>query len=375
MSRPLRVIFACAGSAGHINPAIATADAFKMFSPEPEILFIGSDKRLEKELIPKAGYRLRNINAQGLIRSVKPDAIKNNVKAIKLILTATRRALEIIDEFNPDIVVGTGGYICYPVLKAAKKRKIMTAIHESNASPGLTTKLTSKIVDKLYVAFPESAQKYGAKVCVEVAPTPVRSSFKNISRDAARKQLGIADDEKLVVSFFGSLGAANLNDSIIDMIRRNASQKAFRHIHAVGGTEKRYAEFINGLPAADYIDVRRYIDNMPTVMAAADLVICRAGASTLAELALVGRASVLIPSPFVPNDHQTPNAKAMEAAGASLCLTEAECNGDRLYTVSGNLLSSGKIPHMEENAKKLGSPNAAGELAVKLFELVRDRIG
>ncbi|MDR0916252.1 MAG: undecaprenyldiphospho-muramoylpentapeptide beta-N-acetylglucosaminyltransferase [Oscillospiraceae bacterium] len=365
----MRVLFACGGSAGHINPALATADALAAFAPRPVVAFIGSGRRMERKLIPEAGYELHDVPSRGLERGIKLRNIKHNFTATRLMLRATRRAGEIIDAFKPDIIVGTGGYVCYPVIRAADRRGIPCVIHESNAAPGLTTRLVSKLVKRVYTAFPDSAALYRHAKSVVVAPTPVRAAFTRVTRESARRELGIGADEKLVVSFFGSLGAARMNDAIRGVIERNARDRDFRHIHAVGGGDERYREFTFGLLTADNLDVRAYIDDMPRVMAAADLIICRAGASTLAELTCLGRASVLIPSPYVTGDHQTVNARAMETAGASVMLREADCNGETLYDTVKTLLSGGKIAEMEQAARKLGSRDAADRFALELYEL------
>ncbi|MDR0838628.1 MAG: UDP-N-acetylglucosamine--N-acetylmuramyl-(pentapeptide) pyrophosphoryl-undecaprenol N-acetylglucosamine transferase [Oscillospiraceae bacterium] len=370
----MRFLLACGGTAGHINPAIAVADALRQLLPDCEILFAGSGRPLEKRLIPAAGYELTNIEMRGLERGFSPKKLGRNAKAAAMLLTASRRADKLIKSFAPDAAIGTGGYICYPVLRAAAKAGIPTVMHESNVRPGLTVKLLSGIVMRVYAAFPGAEDEYRNPGRVYALATPVSPSFSRYTRGRARREMGIPDDIPVVVSFWGSLGASGMNAMMPEFIGRNLRDGAFRHIHAVGSDAG--AEALKNAVSPDGAlseleDIRAYIDDMPRVMAAADLVLCRAGGSTLAELSALGRAAVLIPSPYVANDEQTLNAGAVVRAGGAVRVTEAESTGGTLYeTVTELLREPGRISQMEERQRGLGAADAAERLAEEIISML-----
>ena len=274
-----------------------------------------------------------------------------NIKAIKT--SVGGQSAEIIARFKPDAVVGTGGYVCYPVLKKAAQRGIPTFLHESNAVPGLTTKMLSGIVDRILVAFPDLAHLYKHPEKVVFTGTPVRAGFSPHNKDDARLLLGI-DVRPLVVSFWGSLGAERMNEIIADFIALNMESRLFNHIHATGGNEtdtealiKRVRDKTAGASIPRWIDIRTYIYNMPSVMAASDLVLCRAGGITIAELTCMGKPAVLVP-PYVPNNHQE-NALQLESRGGAVLIGERECTG-------GLCIKSGSFT---KNREKLASMSEA----------------
>lgn len=374
----MRFLFVCGGTAGHINPALSVAEALRELLPDAQFLFVGSGRELEKRLVPAEGFQLRNIKMTGLYRGISPEKLLRNAATVKNLMLAGRESKRILKEFKPDIAVGTGGYVCYPVLKAAAKLKIPTVMHESNAVPGLTTKLLSGIVDRVMVAFPEVSEHYKRPERVIVTGTPVRDGFRNMTREEARERLGL-DGKKLVVSFWGSLGADGMNRKMADFIRLNAENGKFHHIHATGNGERGVALMKERLRELDvrtlppWEELRPYIDNMGELMTAADLIICRSGASTLAELTKVGRAGILVPSPNVTNNHQEKNARELERAGAALVFTEEEASGEALYRTAEQLLGTGgRVPELEHNARKLGRPNARERIVEELLSLVGD---
>ena len=370
----MKFMLVCGGSAGHINPAIATADALRKLMPDCAILFVGAGRAMEKRLVPQAGYELHNIEMLGLSRGFSPKKIKRNAEAAIKLATASRRADKLIRDFQPTAVIGMGGYICYPVLKAAAKVKIPTVLHESNAVPGLTEKLLSSIVSKIFVSFEESRPLFKDPEKVFVAPTPVRASFLRYTRERARHDLTLTDEKPVVVSFWGSLGASGMNEIMKGFITRNIKEARFHHIHAVGtqdGANSLIEAVSDGKKLPEFISIRPYIDDMPCIMAASDLVLCRAGGSTLAELAALGRAAVLIPSPFVTNDHQTTNAKAMANGGGAVVVRETECTGDKLFdTVAGILDDKAKLLEMEQRQKSLSADDAAARFAEEIIALL-----
>lgn len=375
----MRFLLTCAGTAGHINPAIAVADRLKMLMPDAAFLFVGSGRTLENRLIPAAGYEIENITISGFSRGFSPKKIGENLKTLRNLAVSARQCRRIIQSFKPDVVIGTGGYVCYPVLKAASGQKIPTVLHESNAVPGLTTKMLSSIADRIMVAFPEVSQYYRHPERVVVTGTPVRGGFCMLSKDEARRKLGITDPRPIVVSFWGSLGASAMNEMMADFIQLNCASGAFCHIHATGGgedgllamQERLRLRNIVELPAFE--DLRAYIDDMDTVMAAADLVLCRAGASTMAELTAMGMPAILVPSPNVTNNHQEKNARQLGSAGGAVVLLESECSGRKLYdTAAGLIREPEKLEKMSAAQKKMGVPDACGKITDVILSLMNE---
>ena len=366
----MRVLFVCGGTAGHINPALAIAAALKKFSVT-EILFVGSGRELENKLIPDAGYRLVNIKMTGISRGMSPKSFIRNFKTMFYLLLANKESKKLLNDFKPQAVIGTGGYICYPVLKRASKMGIRTLIHESNAVPGLTTKLLSIYVDKVLTAFPGQERFYKYPNRVLFTGTPVREGFVPAADFFENKK---EDEKPLLISFWGSLGAERLNDMMPEFIKLNIAEGSFRHIHATGkgGAEilkERLFECIEPQELPIDIDIREYIDDLPKLMAEADIVLCRAGASTVAELIAARKPAVLVPSPYVTGNHQTYNAKELQKAGGVVMISEMDCSGELLYnTVIGLFSDKTKLKTMSEAYGKLGLSNAAEVIA----EIIND---
>ena len=341
----MNVIFTCGGTAGHINPAIAVANILKERHPDCNILFIGAKGHMEEKLVPKAGYELKCLPGAGLTRGMSFKAIKKNMKVVGDLMGSIKECKKIIQEFGADVIVGTGGYASYPALRAGHKLGIPTCVHESNAVPGVTTKMAANKADRVLVSFAESAQYYRNPEKVEVVGMPVRKEFFLTQKAEARKELGL-DNRPLVVSAFGSLGARAMNYAVADMLVLEQEQGfPFNHIHATGSFGWAWMpEHVKSLGVdaelTDALDLREYIYNMPTVMAAADVIISRAGASTLNEIAASGTPCVLIPSPNVTNDHQTKNAKILADRGGAVLLPEGEQMGQKLFDIVSDLLEN-----------------------------------
>ena len=373
----MRFLFACGGTAGHINPALAVASKLRETVPDARFLFVGSGREMERRLIPAAGFELRNITVTGFRRGFSPRDLRFNLSTVNHLRQARRQCRELIREFSPDVAVGTGGYVCYPVLKEAAKRGIPTAMHESNAVPGLTTRMLSGIVDRMLVAFPEVGRMYKKPERVAVTGTPIRDDFLHFSRQEAKRRLGL-DAKPLAVSFWGSLGADNMNSKMAEFIRLNARSGAMHHIHATGNGDAGMARMVErlgsmgvyGLP--DWEELRPYIDNMGTLMAAADVILCRAGASTLAELTALGRGAILVPSPNVTNNHQEKNARALERSGGALVFTEDACTGEQLYNAAVSLLRDrDRLTAMENASRAVGVTDSCARIAGEILGLVR----
>ena len=329
----MNLIFTCGGTAGHINPAIAVANLMKQRYPDANILFIGAVGKMEETLVPKAGYELKSLPASGLSRKLSFSGIKQNLYAVKCVLGALSECKKIFKEFKPDAVIGTGGYASFPALYAAQTMGIPTCVHEANAVPGVTTKLAASKADRALVTFADSVRYYKNPDKVEVVGMPVRQEFITTKKDEAKKALGVTG-KPILVSAFGSLGAKVMNETMADMMPlEQADGFPFHHIHATGSFGKEWMPQRvkdNGVDYenCDSIDIREYIYNMPTVMAAADVIIGRAGASTCNELGACGTPCILIPSPNVTNNHQEKNARVLESGGGAVVVLEKELLAD-----------------------------------------------
>lgn len=327
----MRVLITCGGTGGHINPAIAIANTIKQNDPEAEILFVGTKRGKESVLVPRAGYELKFVESEGIRRSLSPA----NIRAAFRALISPYKAKPIIREFAPDVVVGTGGYACWPVLKGASMLGIPSAVHESNAIPGMAVKRLQKSVDKILINFERSKDYITQKEKVVRVGNPLASAFSHMEKDAAREKHGIPKDALCVLSYGGSGGAEFLNEIAVNVMEKYVSRhRDIVFIHAAGSrdygeTKARFERF--GLNRFDNLRLFEYIYDMPDYMAAADVVICRAGAMTISELSMMGKACIMIPSPNVVDNHQYKNAKVLADAGAACLLEEADLNAALLW--------------------------------------------
>lgn len=368
----MHILFAGGGTAGHINPALAVADYIKERHKDAKISYIGTGDKLESVLVPKKGYDFYTIEVAGFKRSLNLKSIKHNIDAVVKAANASKKVKNLLKELNPDIVVGTGGYVSGPVLREAAKLGIKTAIHEQNAYPGVTTKILSKSVDVVMLAMPEAEKHLKLKKKPVVTGNPVRTELSLITREEARKKLGF-DNRPMILSFGGSLGARHINEAVEELIEHYAGSGKIYHIH---GTGKVGFDPMNehlkekGVKLPDEIEVREYIEDMDVCMAAADLVICRAGAITLSELALCGKPSVLIPSPFVAENHQFHNAMTLKKAGAAEIIEEKDLSGQKLIEVVENLIENKpKLEIMSKSAKKAAISDANKRIYDVLMKL------
>lgn len=375
----MNFLFTCGGTAGHINPALAVAGRLREIAPDCGILFVGANGRMETDLVPRAGYDILTVEVTNLHRSLKPSEIAYNIRSLSNVVSATRAAKKIVQDFQPDVAIGTGGYVCYPVLKAAAQLGVPTVVHESNAVPGLTTKMLADVVDRIMVGFEESRQHYSDPGRVAVTGTPVRGAFSACPKAEAKARLGLPVDKPLVVSVWGSLGARYMNETMTDVIALACAEPAFTLIHSAGklGYERMaaaLAEKCSKDPKTCGMDVRPYIYDMPLVMDAADLVLCRAGASTLAELTCIGKPAILVPSPNVTNNHQERNARVLERAGGAKVLLEGEFTAETLYAAVCELLNDPRqLSEMGANMKAAGVPDATERIAETILELAAEK--
>lgn len=358
----MRVIFAGGGTAGHINPALAIAGYLKDKDPKTEILYIGAQGGMEERLVPQAGFEIRTIKISGFKRSISPKAIRDNIVTVKRAFSSTADAKKIMKEFKPDICIGTGGYVSGPVIRAALKLKIPAIIHEQNAFPGVTTKMLSKNVQKVMLANPY-AKKYLSDSCHFVTTgNPVRGEIITAAKEASRKELGL-DERPVILSFGGSLGARKINEGVADLIARSGKDGKYQIIHAYGQYGKWFPDLLRekGIEPDDCknLDIREYINNMSTCLAAADLVICRAGAITLSELQVQGKPAILIPSPNVAENHQYHNAMSMVDSKAAFIIEESELTGEKVIEYADRILGDEEtLKEYSQNAGKMAIVDA-----------------
>ena len=362
----MKVLVSGGGTAGHINPAIAIAKRLKR-EYNAQILFIGREKGMEDDLVRKEGFDIEYIEVEGLIRSLSPKNIKVLIKYI----TAIQKAKKIIKSFGPDVVVGTGGFVCAPVMTAANKLKIPTLIHEQNVFPGMTVKMSAGFVNVVATSF-EDMKKYVsekvAKKCV-LTGNPLRENLFDLSYSDAREKLGIGN-ETFIVTVGGSLGARTINDALCEIINNCSGES----VKILGGTGQRFydevMEKIDKQKLTDNISVVPYIYNMNEVLPAADLIVARSGAVTVSELAALGRPAILIPSPNVTHNHQEYNAKSVASRGGAVLICERDLKeGLVAETVNKLLENPQKLKEMSECAAKMAITDGTKRICDIVAEL------
>ena len=371
----MKILFACGGTAGHIKPAIAVANYMKEYDPETKILFAGNPNGMEARIVPNAGYDFAPIKVLGIQRRINMRNIKNNIKALWYLMSSSSRAKEIIEGFKPDIVMGTGGYVSGPVVRKAALLGYKTIAMENNAFPGMTTKLLAKHVDKILLDVEESKKFLPEDKEYVVTGNPVRQEIFTADRREAREFYNVGD-RICILSFGGSLGAQRLNEAVSELMAWHLAEKDFVHIHGSGSYygPSYYFDMLKekGIDAHEHdnLIIREYINDMPRCLAAADLVISRCGAITLAELKAAGRASVLIPSPNVAENHQYHNAMVLESHGAGIVIEEKDLTGELLCkTVKELTENPDKLKELSENAKKLAVTDANERIRKEIISL------
>ena len=373
----MRILMTGGGTAGHVNPALAIAATLKEKHPDAEIAFVASAQPRDKavDLVPRAGYPLHTVHIRGLVRPYwKPV----NLRLPFLMVKSRREAAALIREFQPDLIVGTGGYACWPLCSMGKKMGIPTALHESNAIPGKAVEQLKGNVDLIMVNFEETLRrldgmgKHSAAVRVG---NPMMAGFATVSRDEARKALGLAPDELYILSFGGSLGAEYVNDAVVKLAAELTDEPRVRLLHSAGKRDYGRIRADWDATAAgkcDRMTLTDYIYDMPIQMAAADLVISRAGAMSISELALTGKAVVFIPSPYVAENHQYKNAMALVDQGAALCVEEKTlADGALTATVKSLLKDPAGRADMERRIRDFACPDANGQIYTHLMGLLK----
>ncbi|MBR6635137.1 MAG: undecaprenyldiphospho-muramoylpentapeptide beta-N-acetylglucosaminyltransferase [Clostridia bacterium] len=369
-----KIIFAAGGTGGHINPALAVAGEVRRQYPDAKILFIGTAEKMEARLVPAAGYDFKTIQISGFNRVLNLNGIKQNIKTLSHLLKSSSQAKKIIREFSPDVVIGFGGYVSGPVVRAAAKLGIPTAIHEQNAFPGVTNKTLAKMVDAVMLTAEQAAQYMQPKNPVIVTGLPVRGELLEADRDISRAELGL-DEKPLILSMGGSLGAKAINEAMLEVISNRWQANNCTFMHATGKDCKDFPERLAERSVdvnAKNIIVRDYINDMHRCLAAADLVICRAGASSLSEFQALGKPSILIPYPFATENHQFHNAKALADKGAAIVIEEKDLTSAKLMQQIDTLLESpGKLDAMGRAAKSMAVTDAQARIVEVLGKIAK----
>lgn len=371
----MRVIIAGGGTGGHVNPGVAIAKYIMQLQPESRIIFIGTERGLETKLVPREGFELKLITVRGFQRKLSMDT----VKTVKAMFQGYWEAKAIIKEFKPDLVIGTGGYVCGPVLYCAANMKIPTLIHEQNAYPGVTNRILSRFVDAVAISFKESEAYFGKSRKLLLTGNPIRKELLEADRTRARVAMGLDDNTSLVVVTGGSLGAARINDAMVEMLREGLDRSTDSKTH--GGKKRKIlfstgnngfrsvSDRLEGLNHPD-LEVTPYIYEAAKAYAAADLMICRAGAITCSELTALGVPSILIPSPNVTANHQEHNARALERSGAAVVILESELSGKTLAQAMNALLKEEKrLSEMSKAAGKIGITDASEKIYSMAMEI------
>ncbi|MDD7393165.1 MAG: undecaprenyldiphospho-muramoylpentapeptide beta-N-acetylglucosaminyltransferase [Eubacteriales bacterium] len=366
----MNFLIACGGTSGHINPAIAIADELRRRDPGSKFLFVGTKRNLEAELVPRAGYEIRFIDVSGLSRDKTFEGLRHNMRTLRKFIDSKRMTKRLIDEFRPDVAIGTGGYVSAPVMRAACERHIPTVIHEQNAFAGVTTKMLAGSVDRILLSFKLAKPISGTEEKSRLVGNPVRNAFFELNRQTARKALGIPENEKVVLSCGGSLGATKLNEAFTGFAKKVASDGTMSLYHGASRDYRTVCEALNDIENKDRIHIFEYIYDMPQLMAASDLIVSRSGATSLTEIAALGRASILVPSPNVTENHQYFNAKTFSDAGAAILLEEKDLSPESLYdAVNGVVFDTDKLNTMERAAKSLCNEHAASDIADEIVAL------
>ena len=371
----MRVLLTGGGTSGHVNPALAIADIIKKEDSSAEIAYVGTEKGIEKRLVEKEGYEFHSIKIQGISRSLSPE----NIKTAYYIMTAPAKAKKIIEKFNPDIVIGTGGYVCWAPIKVAAQMGIPTMIHESNSVAGLAVRKLESKVDIILTNFKETEKGLSEKNKIINVGNPIRTSFSGTDKAEARRKLGIPDNIKFVIlSFGGSLGAPKINQAAIDVMRKfGMEHEDVMHFHSGGKNYYKNAmQMFAGysLEKNSRLDVKEYIYDMHLYMTAADVIICRAGAMTLTELAMMKKPAILIPSPNVTDNHQYKNARALLDGGAAMLIEENRLNSDTINSAVEKLYYDDVLRDgMSAAIAKFANPDVNEQIYAEILRLIKNK--
>jgi UDP-N-acetylglucosamine--N-acetylmuramyl-(pentapeptide) pyrophosphoryl-undecaprenol N-acetylglucosamine transferase len=364
--RELRVLMAGGGTGGHVYPAIAIADAIRAERPGTVITFAGSPDKIEFRVVPKAGYPINPITTQGLQRKLTAQNLLMPFRVAK----GLKESSDLIQQFNADVVVGTGGFVAMPVLLAARYLVRPVVIQEQNAFMGLTNRVASKFAESIHVAFEEARPKK-AKARVHLTGNPVRADLAQASKPEGRAHFELDRVDKIVLISGGSLGAQALNEAIATHISALLSDSGLGIIWQTG--DRYFERYSQSIPSHPRLKMVRYLERMDLALAAADLAVCRSGASTCAELMLTGTPSIMVPSPNVAEDHQTKNAQSIERQGACEMLPEMQLKAELVDRVHRLVSDDARLARMSKKAFGLARPDAARDIARDVIMIAENR--
>jgi UDP-N-acetylglucosamine--N-acetylmuramyl-(pentapeptide) pyrophosphoryl-undecaprenol N-acetylglucosamine transferase len=358
------ILFAAGGTGGHLFPALAIADEIRKTNPDANLLFAGTKDKIEARIVPQRGYEFAAIWISGLHRGL---TLQNLLFPVKIVVSLVQ-SFFLIQQFRPGVVVGTGGYVCGPVLFVASLLGIPTVVHESNSFPGITTRLLSGRATKVFTAFEVTNRWLKRTDNVEMVGTPTRESLDNVSKESAIRFFGLGERKRTILVFGGSLGANSVNRAVAKLAERFSS-RGFQFIWQTG--ESDYAGIKETLAAKNIGWVGPFIDRMDYAYAAADIVVSRSGATTIAELTRVGKPAILVPYPYAAADHQTMNAKSVADAGAAVLVTDNTVDTALGTVILETLNDDARMESMANASKCLGKPDAGKIVAEKIMGLVK----
>jgi UDP-N-acetylglucosamine--N-acetylmuramyl-(pentapeptide) pyrophosphoryl-undecaprenol N-acetylglucosamine transferase len=370
----MKVLIAGGGTGGHIYPALTIADAIRRQVPDAEITFVGTRKGLEKEIVPRYGYPLEFIRVAGFERHLGISTLKS---AGELVL-GMQEAYRLVNRINPDLVVGTGGYVCGPVLFWAAMKRVPTCIQEQNAMPGVTNKILSRMVDKVFLGYKDAGKYFASHAKKILTGNPVRREILEATREEALERFQLDPARRTLLVFGGSRGARTINQSMIPVEKKLAGNRHIQILHATG--EYGYKDHMEALGEAiaseSNLHIVPYLHDMPLALAAADLAVSRAGAIGLAELMVKGVPSILVPYPYATANHQEYNARSLEGQGAAEVILDKDLTGEILLNTIEKLLKDPDLLHMmHRGALRAGKPDAADEIARQALDMVRQDRG
>ncbi len=371
MAKLLKIVMTGGGTGGHIYPAIAIAKALQQ-EYQAEIHYIGGTRGLEAKIVRENGFPFIGLHLEGFQRSLS----LHNLKVLCYALQGIRRSRQLLQEIRPDAVIGTGGYVCGPVILAASLCKIPAFLHEQNAFPGVTNRLLARRVQKIMLTFAEAAERFPDSASTVVTGLPVRPEILQLSREKARQRLGLQPDARLILAFGGSQGASSINQAMLEWFEELKQQDLNLKVILVVGS-KNYDSFQAQMAQKNLlnwpvVEVCSYLENLPQILAAADLAVCRAGAATLAELTVLGVPAILIPYPYATANHQEFNSRSLEKAGAAKVIVDQDLNGISLAKAVGETLASPEIlQQMSAASRQKACPQAIDSILKEIRQFLK----
>lgn len=371
----MRVIIAAAGTGGHINPGIAIANKIKQKEKDSEIMFIGTSRGIENDLVPRAGFELKTVEAYGISKKISIKTLTNNLKTLK----GFGQAKKIVKEFNPDIVIGTGGYICGGAISAAHKLGIPTLIHESNAYPGKATKFLENKLDKILLGFKETEKYFKDKSKVAVTGTPTKvteCNFSDSEKEKILKDIGLTNQLPVVLVFGGSQGAKRINEAMVSLLKEKQNDE-YQIIWAVGQKQFDGIKEIFELDGININNIKNakivpYIYNMSEIMNVSNIIVARSGAMTITEIALVGKPAIFIPLPSNSANRQVDNANVLAKIGAAKIILNDEINSKNLgHSIKEILEDPKELELMSQRAKSIAKYNVEEKIYEEIKKIVK----